>query len=91
MQSVEIFSSFCIMLSEGVENMPERDALAKRIKSYRRGQHLTQFEFSEETGISIEEVSLLERTKTDPKLSTLQNLAAYMGVTVSDLLKIEEP
>lgn len=71
--------------------MPERDALAKRIKSYRREQHLTQFEFSEETGLSIEEISLLERVETDPKLSTLQSLAAYMGLTVSDLLKIENP
>lgn len=71
--------------------MPERDALAKRIKSYRREQHLTQFEFSEETGLSIEEISLLERVGTDPKLSTLQSLAAYMGLTVSDLLKIEDP
>lgn len=71
--------------------MPERDALAKRIKSYRREQHLTQFEFSEETGLSIEEISLLERVETDPKLSTLQSLAAYMGLTVSDLLKIEDP
>lgn len=70
--------------------MPERDALAKRIKSYRREQHLTQFEFSEETGLSIEEISLLERVETDPKLSTLQSLAAYMGLTVSDLLKIED-
>lgn len=71
--------------------MPERDALAKRIKSYRRTQHLTQFEFSEKTGLSIEEISLLERVGTDPKLSTLQSLAAYMDLTVSDLLKIEDP
>lgn len=70
--------------------MPERDALAKRIKSYRREQHLTQFEFSEETGLSIEEISLLERVGTDPKLSTLQSLAAYMGLTVSGLLEIED-
>lgn len=67
--------------------MPERDALAKRLKDYRRFQHMTQFELSEATGLSIEEVSLLE---TDPKLSTLQNLAAYMDLTVSQLLQIEE-
>ena len=70
--------------------MPERDALAKRLKDYRRFQHMTQFELSEATGQSIEEVSLLERAGTDPKLSTLQNLAAYMDLTVSQLLQIEE-
>jgi len=67
-----------------------KDALAKRIKAYRRVQHMTQFDFSGETGLSVEEISHLEREETDPKLSTLQSLAAYMGVTVSDLLKIDE-
>ena len=70
--------------------MPEKDSLAKRIKAYRRVQHMTQFDFSGETGLSVEEISHLEREETDPKLSTLQSLAAYMGVTVSDLLKIDE-
>lgn len=70
--------------------MPERDALAKRIKAYRKLQHQTQFEFSELTGLSVEEISLIERVETDPKLSTLQNLAAYMGITVSELLQIPD-
>ena len=70
--------------------MPERDALAKRIKAYRRIRQETQFDFSEATGLSVEEISLLEREETDPKLSTLQNLAAYMGITVSELLEIED-
>lgn len=70
--------------------MPERDVIAKRIRTYRRGQRMTQFDFSVETGLSIEEISNLERVETDPKLSTLQSLAAYMGVTVSELLKMEE-
>lgn len=43
-----------------------------------------------DTGLSIEEISLIERGKTDPKLSTLQKLAAYMGVTVSTLLDTEQ-
>lgn len=70
--------------------MPERDALAKRIKACRHILHMTQFDFSEETGLSVEEISLLERAGTDPKLSTLQSLAACMGITVSDLLKIND-
>jgi len=89
-QSVEIFLSFCILVSKGVESMPERDALAKRIKAYRRAQHMTQFDFSGATGLSVEEISLIERVGTDPKLSTLQNLSAYMGITVSELLQITD-
>ena len=69
--------------------MPEKDMLAKRLKAYRHIQHITQFELSAAAGISEEEVSLLERARTDPKLSTLQNLAAYMDVTVSELLRVD--
>ncbi len=70
--------------------MPEIDALAKRLKRYRQAVHKTQFEFSSEIGISEEELSLLERRKTDPKLSTIQLIASCMDVTVSQLLNIED-
>ena len=69
--------------------MPEVDALARRLKRYRRTQDRTQFELSAEIGISEEELSLLERGKTDPKLSTIQMIASCMGITVSDLLRTE--
>ena len=78
-----------IMLSEGVKKMPEMTVLAKRIKEARRSHNMDQFEFSAEIGISREEISLLELEKTDPKLSTLQKITAYMGITVSQLLEIE--
>lgn len=70
--------------------MPETDALAKKIKAYRKEQSKNQFEMACEAGLSIEEISLIERGKTDPKLSTLQKIAAYMGVTVSSLLEVEQ-
>ena len=69
--------------------MPEIDTLANRLKRYRRIQEKTQFELSSEIGISEEELSLLERGKTDPKLSTIQQIASCLGITVSDLLEIE--
>ena len=69
--------------------MPETVALAERLKKYRRDQEKNQFEMAGEMGISIEEISLLERAKTDPKLSTLQKIAAHMGITVSNLLEVE--
>ena len=66
-------------------------AMTKRLKSYRREQGKTQFEMSGEMGISVEEISLIERgKKEDIKLSTLQKMAAHMGITVSELIKVEE-
>lgn len=69
--------------------MPETDALAKHVKKYRKKQHKNQFEMACDMGISMEEISLIERGKTDPKLSTLKKIAACMGVTVSNLLDVD--
>lgn len=70
--------------------MPEISALAKRVKIYRENMKKTQFELSYEMGISLEELSLIEREGANPRLSTIQKIAAHMGITVSELLKIEE-
>lgn len=70
--------------------MPEISALAKRVKAYRTSLEKTQFELSNEIGISNEELSLIEREEANPRLDTLQKIAAHMGITVSDLLKVEE-
>lgn len=69
--------------------MPEMDVLAKRVKAYRKSRAINQPEMAWEMGLSTEEVSLIERGKTDPKLSTLQKIAAHMGITVSTLLDTE--
>ena len=67
--------------------MPEREALAKYLKEYRKIYNETQVEFAFHIGISVEELSLLERLKGNPNLNTLQKIAAYTGDTVSDLLQ----
>ena len=69
--------------------MPEIDVLAERLVKIRQEKKETQSLFAHHCGISEEELSLLERKKTDPKLSTLQNISAYAGITVSELLEIE--
>lgn len=69
--------------------MPEISALAKRVKVYRGSLKKSQFELSCEIGISIDELSLIEREKANPRISTVQKIAAHMGITVSDLLKVE--
>ena len=69
--------------------MPERIALARKIKAIRKQMRESQIEFAAHCGISAEALSLIEREQTDPKLSTIQKVAAYTDQTVSDLLDME--
>lgn len=69
--------------------MPELDALAESIIRIRNERHETQEAFAYNCGISAEELSLIERRKTDPKLSTLQSIAAYTGASISELLRVD--
>lgn len=69
--------------------MPEREMLAANLKEARKALDMDQFEFACEIGISKEEVSLLELEKTDPKLSTLQKIAAYLGKAPYELIKYD--
>lgn len=68
--------------------MPEIEILSIKLRELRNELHKTQAEFAEEIGISEDEVSKIERKITDPKISTLQKIAAYTGETVSELLKL---
>ena len=70
--------------------MPEREALAKYLKEFRKINKETQFEFAANVGISIEELSLIEREIANPSLDTLQKIAAYTGSTVSELLRVDK-
>lgn len=70
--------------------MPETMTLAMRVKEYRKSQAKSQLDMAFEMGISVEEISRIERGMTDPRLSTLQKIAAHMGITVSNLLELEQ-
>lgn len=69
--------------------MPERIALARKIRAIRKQMRESQIEFAAHCGISAEALSLIEREQTDPKLSTIQKVAAYTDQTVSNLLDTE--
>lgn len=69
--------------------MPEFEALANYVKTKRVENNETQIEFGAKCGLSDDEISNIENQRTDPKLSTLQSIAAYTGTTVSDLLKVK--
>ena len=80
------FRHFLYTYIKGVQKMPEVSILAKRVKAYRENLKKTQYEI----GISPDELSLIEREKANPSLYTLQKISAHMGITVSELLKVEE-
>ena len=69
--------------------MPERGILARNIRTLRKEMKESQMDFAAHCGISIEALSLLEREQSDPKLSTIQKVAAYTDQRVSDLLEKE--
>ena len=66
--------------------MPEIEILSKNLKQIRNELNQSQMKFAASCGISTEILSLLERQKSDPRLSTLQKIAAYLGCSVTDLL-----
>ena len=70
--------------------MPETEALAKNLKKIRKEEMKEkQAAFAFGCGLSEEEVSLMERKKTDPKLSTLKSIAAYTNHSVSEILEVK--
>lgn len=69
--------------------MPEIQILSQRVKEIRKSMGMTQAAFAAEVGICEEELSLIERGKAkDVKLSTLQKIAAFTGLTVAELLSV---
>lgn len=70
--------------------MPEVKTLAKKLKQLRTEFHESQITFAANCGISKETLSLIECEKGDPRLSTLQKVAAYTNHTVSELLLVKE-
>ena len=67
--------------------MPELRALARNTRAKRMEKNETQLTFGLNCGLSQDEICNIENQKTDPKLSTIQSIAAYTGLTVSELLK----
>lgn len=66
--------------------MSENEILSYNLKKIRKAFGESQIDFAANCGISVEELSLLERGLSDPKISTLQKIAAYIGQPVTYLL-----
>lgn len=68
---------------------PEFEALSKRVKEIRKAMNENQIEFAEHCGLNVATLSRIECEKDDVRLSTAQKIAAYTGLTVSQLLEVE--
>lgn len=60
--------------------------LGKNLRAARKKLELTQEEVSERSGVQAGEVSRIEQGKRDPKVSTLEKLAAAVEVAPGRLL-----
>lgn len=70
--------------------MPEHKALAEYVKNAREKKSESQEKFAEHCGLSKEFISLIEREEANPRLESVQKIAAYTGDTVADILKIKK-
>ena len=68
--------------------MDDMTLLAGNIKAIRKKMKQSQAEFAFNCDISVETLSLIEREKTDPRLSSIQKIAAYSGASVRDLFSV---
>jgi len=60
--------------------------LGKAIKLIRTQRALSQSDLAELTGLSVSYLSLIERNKRDPTLSTICNIASKLYIPVSLLM-----
>lgn len=60
--------------------------LGDRIRELRKSKGETLKTISDGTMLSVSYLSDIERGRTNPSLQTLESLAAYFGITVTDLL-----
>lgn len=62
-------------------------ALGKRMRQLREKQGYSQEAFADQCGLHRTAVSLIERGKRVPSLTTLVTISSGFGISVSDLLR----
>ena len=70
--------------------MTELKSIAERTRQLRKERGESQLVFAGYCDISVEEVSLIERCRADPRLSTIRKIAEHVGQSVSDLMRPQE-
>ena len=71
--------------------MTELKSIAEKTRQLRKERGESQLVFAGYCDISVEEISLIERRRADPRLSTLRKIAEHVGRTVSELVQPQEP
>ena len=71
--------------------MPEKEKIKERLKMLRTKLKENQADFAAHCDTSTETISHIERGVTDIKLSTLQKIASYTGLTVAELVDTTTP
>ena len=59
--------------------------LGQRIRALRKDAKLTQAQLSEKANISVYYMGEIERSEASPSLSTLNDIANALGVTIRDM------
>ena len=67
--------------------LTETTALSRYVITKRRMLGETQEDFAENCGLSVELISLIERGQANPRMDTLAKIAAYLNVSISELLQ----
>ena len=66
--------------------MPYKRILADNLITFRTIENISQEEISFRTEISKHTISLIENQKANVRLDTLERLACYTGLTITELL-----
>ncbi len=75
------------MADPGNKAAPEKRAFARVLIELRKERHLSQEELGFESGYHPKYISLLERGKYSPSLTTILELAAALRVSGADVVR----
>ena len=65
-------------------------SLADKLKELRKTKNVSQEKFAEYLGVSYQAVSKWENGVTSPDILLLPDIARYYGITVDELLQVEQ-
>ncbi|MDP1755864.1 MAG: helix-turn-helix transcriptional regulator, partial [Pseudohongiella sp.] len=61
-------------------------SLSENLQRLRKERGLNQDELSEQSGVSLTQISKIERSETDPRVSTIEKLAKALGCSMDEML-----
>lgn len=65
------------------------ELVGKRLRTLRNRRGLTLRDLADASGLSINTISLIERSKSSPTIATLHKLATALGVSIADFVEEE--